>query len=81
MENDQFHAIIARMERFEARMDATEKALTDFRTEVRGRFDSLDRRLEGQEGRLAGKASNVVVSSSPIVHGMARPRMAETRVG
>jgi hypothetical protein len=57
-----FHGLIVRMERFEARMDALEKAFIDFRTEVRGRLDAVERRGESLENRLADKASNAVVS-------------------
>ena len=50
-----FHGLIVRMERFEARLDAFEKSLADFRVEVRGRLDGL-------ETRLAAKADSWVVS-------------------
>src|SRR5262245_15657500 len=70
---EQLHAMAGRMERFEARLDGLEKTVTDFRTEVRGHLDAVERRgeslenrvssqLGGLENRLADKASNMVVS-------------------
>jgi hypothetical protein len=59
---EHFHGIIARMERFEVRMDSLEKALTDFKAEVRGRFDGVDRRFEGLENRLSRKADTSVMT-------------------
>jgi tetrahydromethanopterin S-methyltransferase subunit G len=44
------------------RLDALDKVVMDFRVEVRGRLDAIERRLDGQESRLHDKASNIVVS-------------------
>jgi len=52
---DQVHAVITRMERFEVRLDGIEKTVADFRTEVRGRLEAVDRRGESVENRLAAK--------------------------